>query len=311
MGFYVVGCFLNVIIKKETINQKGGKVMIGSNQNELERDEKIDVLHSIPFFIVHAIGIVGPFFTGISKVAVVVALSLYFIRMFFVTGIGHRYFSHKSYRVMVCPKVTQGLMAFLFTTCVQKGAVWWASHHRHHHKHSDKPEDVHSRKLRGLYWSHIGWILCPKYHSTNEKLVGDLKKYPELMFFERFHLLGPVVLAVLCAILGLWLGPQWGTSWIQMLVVGFFTSTVLLWHGTFAINSFAHMIGSQRFNTGDESRNSFFLAILTLGEGWHNNHHHAQNREAQALMWWEYPFDVTHCIIRIAELAGFVQIKKR
>jgi stearoyl-CoA desaturase (delta-9 desaturase) len=286
--------------------------MIGSDTSALASSERMDWLRATPFFLIHAVGIIGPFFVGISPIAVFVAISLYFIRMFFVTGFIHRYFSHRAFEIRLWPRFTQWLMAFLSTTVVQKGVVWWASHHRHHHAHSDEPDDVHSNYLRGFFWSHVGWVLCPRFHSVDETRARDWMKYPEIMWFEKRqnHLVGPVFLATVCGGLGAFFGEAWNTSFSQMIVWGFFTSTVVLYHGTFAINSLAHMWGKRRYNTGDQSKNSLFLAIITLGEGWHNNHHYDQNRAAQAVTRFEYFFDWTYWGLWVMQFFGVIRIKK-
>jgi stearoyl-CoA desaturase (delta-9 desaturase) len=185
----------------------------------------------------------------------------------------------------------QFVMAFGGGTAAQKGALWWAAHHRHHHKHSDDPEDVHSPK-RGFWWSHMGWILCDKYHETRVDLIKDFARYPELRFIDRHHLLPPVLLALGCFLLGGWSG----------LVGGFFLSTAVLYHGTFVINSVTHIWGSRRYVTSDTSRNSLLLSLITLGEGWHNNHHYYQRSTRQGFFWWE--IDITYYLLRLLSWAG-------
>ena len=277
--------------------------MIGSNQNELAPGERFVWRYTLPIFLIWGVGVVGPFFTGVSVVAVGVAIWLYFLRMFFITGFYHRYFSHLSYKV---GRVMQFCMACCGCTAMQKGPIWWPSHHRHHHQHSDTPDDVHSCKLRGLWWSHVGWILCRKFHSVNEATVPDLLKFPELRWLDRdYHHLWPVaLLALACFGFGSWLGADWGTSGWQMLIWGFFISTVVLFHATSTINSLAHLMGRKRYKTGDESRNSFFLAIITMGEGWHNNHHHYPATVRQGFYWWE--IDLTYYILRLFEKLGII-----
>lgn len=178
----------------------------------------------------------------------------------------------------------QFMMAFGGGSCAQRGVIWWAAHHRQHHKASDTPGDPHQASL-GLYWSHVGWLLAHNNDYTSTVNVEDLKKYPELVWLDKYHLVPPVTLALLCLAIG---GPS-------MLIVGFFLSTVILWHGTFTINSLSHYWGKVRYNTGDTSRNNAILAIITMGEGWHNNHHHYQASARQGFFWWE--IDLSYYIL--------------
>ena len=245
---------------------------------------------TIPFVLVH-LACFGAIWTGVSLQALWVAVALYFIRMWAITAGYHRYFSHRSYKTN---RVMQFLIAFLGQTSAQRGAIWWAAVHRHHHLHSDTPEDVHSPGLFGFWYSHFGWIFNPKNREPNPETVRDLTQYRELVILNKTNyapafLLGFVV----------WL---WG-GW-PMLVVGFFWSTVAVYHGTFAINSLAHVWGSQRYLTGDDSRNNFFLALITLGEGWHNNHHHYQSSTRQGFRWWE--IDISYYILKVMSWFGLV-----
>jgi len=255
------------------------------------------------FWAVHA-ACFAAFWVGVSWVAVAVCLGLYLIRMFAITGIYHRYFSHRSYQTS---RVMQFLFALLGTTAAQKGPIWWASHHRHHHRHSDTEEDIHSPIVHGIYFAHVGWVLSSQFLEPRLELVKDLTKYPELRTLEKYNLVPPVLLGVATFFLGTWLQsayPQLGTSGPQMLVWGFFISTVLLYHGTFCINSFTHLIGKRRFPSTDHSRNNLFLALITLGEGWHNNHHYYPGSERQGFYWWE--IDISHYILTMMSWLGLV-----
>ena len=245
---------------------------------------------TIPFILVH-LACFGAIWTGVTLQALWVAVTLYFVRMWAITAGYHRYFSHRSYKTN---RVMQFFIAFLGQTSAQRGAIWWAAVHRHHHLHSDTPEDVHSPGLFGFWYSHFGWIFNPKNSKPNAETVRDLTQYRELVILNKTNyapafLLGFVV----------WL---WG-GW-PMLVVGFFWSTVAVYHGTFAINSLAHVWGSQRYLTGDDSRNNFFLALITLGEGWHNNHHHYQSSTRQGFRWWE--IDISYYILKVMSWFGLV-----
>ncbi|TVR03772.1 MAG: acyl-CoA desaturase [Deltaproteobacteria bacterium] len=221
---------------------------------------------------------------GFSWQGVALCIGSYALRMFGVTAGYHRYFSHRSYKA---GRVMQFLLAFLAQTSAQKGVLWWASHHRHHHWHSDKPTDVHSPKQHGFWWSHVGWVLSGAWDETDRERVRDLTKYPELVWLDRHHLLPPLLYAAaLFAIWG-WAGIVWG----------FLISTVLLWHGTFTINSLSHVFGRRVYDTTDTSRNNWLLAIITLGEGWHNNHHFFQRSTAQGFRWYE--FDATYLTLKV------------
>ncbi len=270
---------------------------------EREKPEKIDLGRCVPFAILH-IGCLGVIWTGWSWTAVAVAVALYIIRMFAVTGFYHRYFCHRAYHTS---RVGQFIFALIGLTAVQRGPLWWASVHRHHHAHSDEEVDAHTPVLKGFLWSHIGWLTSSRNFPTDYRLVRDLAKYPELRFLNRFDLIGPLILVVLLALLGWGLAtfaPSLGTNAWQLIVWGFFISTTVLFHATCAVNSFAHTLGSKRFDTGDESRNSFLLAIITLGEGWHNNHHHFQSSARQGFYWWE--IDISYYIIRTLAALGIV-----
>jgi len=223
------------------------------------------------------------------------------IRMFFVTGFYHRYFSHRSFKAT---RPVQFLMALAGATTVQRGALWWAAHHRHHHKFSDQPEDVHSPIQHHFLWSHIGWITSRRNFPTDFDAIPDLAKFPELRFLDRFDTLIPILMATCLFFIGVWLPESWGTSGSQMLVWAFFVSTVLLFHGTCTINSLTHLFGAKRYKTGDESRNSLILALITLGEGWHNNHHYYQNSTRQGFYWWE--IDITFYTLKVLSLFRIV-----
>jgi stearoyl-CoA desaturase (delta-9 desaturase) len=247
-------------------------------------------LGSTLFFGLHA-SVLLAFVVGVSWTAVALCVAMFVVRMFGITGGFHRYFSHRSFKTS---RVFQFMLAWLATSAGQKGVLWWSAHHRHHHRHSDKPEDVHSAKLHGFYWSHLGWILSPEYVEYDASKVKDLTKYPELRWLDKWHFLPPLTLAIaIFAIFG-----------FQGLVWGFCISTVFLYHATFAINSFCHVFGNQRFETGEASKNSFWLAIPTLGEGWHNNHHHYPSSTRQGIYWWE--IDPTYYVLKMLSWVGIV-----
>jgi stearoyl-CoA desaturase (Delta-9 desaturase) len=149
--------------------------------------------------------------------------------------------------------------------------------HRHHHLHSDTENDGHSPRHKGFLYSHVGWIFARRNDSVDLSKVADLARFPELRFLHKFEVVPALALAAVCFFVAGWSG----------LVVGFFWSTALVYHATFCINSLAHVSGSTRYVTGDDSRNNWLLALLTMGEGWHNNHHAFQSSARQGFRWWE------------------------
>lgn len=224
---------------------------------------------------------------------VALALGSYFVRMVVVTAAYHRYFSHRSFKTS---RPFQFLLAVAAQTAGQKGVIWWASHHRWHHKHSDTPRDVHSARLRGFWYAHIGWVLSSDWSETEPALVKDLERFPELRLLNR-----GVMDIVPMAALGLGFLLLGG---LHAFVWGFLVSSVLVWHGSFVINSLSHLIGRRRYETSDDSRNSFVLAVLTSGEGWHNNHHRFPTSARQGLRWWE--IDVTYYALWVLARLGLV-----
>jgi stearoyl-CoA desaturase (Delta-9 desaturase) len=256
---------------------------------ERTEEERISAGRNLPYLAIHLIPLLA-FWTGVSRADVLLCVALYCARIFFITGVYHRYFAHRSYKM---GRAMQFVMAVGGTLAIQKGPLWWAGHHRHHHKYSDQHNDVHS-PLKGLFWSHMGWIMCRKYDPTPTELIKDFAKYPELRWLDRYHLVPPTVLGVIVFLAGGW----------SALVVGFFGSTVLCWHGTYLINSLAHLIGRRRYVTTDTSRNSLVLALLTFGEGWHNNHHYYQSSANQGFFWWE--IDISYYILKVLCWVGLV-----
>jgi len=274
-----------------------------TGEDEAAPSESIDWVRVLPFLGMH-VACLGVFWVGFSWAALWVALGLYALRMFAITGFYHRYFSHKAFKTS---RPVQFLFALVGAASVQRGPLWWASHHRNHHRHSDTERDFHSPVQHGFIWSHMGWFLTPRGFRTDWAAIPDLQRYPELRWLDRFDLLVPVLLAVALFALGGWLEaahPALGTSGPQMLVWGFFVSTVVLFHVTVTINSLAHKLGSRRYDTADNSRNNWLLALLTFGEGWHNNHHHFPGSARQGFRWWE--LDATYYALRLMALLGLV-----
>jgi stearoyl-CoA desaturase (delta-9 desaturase) len=254
----------------------------------------INWLSSTPFILCQFVPLLAVF-TGITAQAVILGVVLYWTRVFFITGGYHRYFSHRSYKLA---RVPQFLMAFGGITCAQKGPLWWASHHREHHRYSDTDRDPHSPQ-KGFWWSHVGWIMCDEYGGYNHEIIRDFEKYPEIKWLNDHDWIGPWMLAVASWLIAGWSG----------LVVGFFGSTVLLWHSTFLVNSLSHISGRRRYVTSDTSRNNPLVAFLTMGEGWHNNHHHYPSCARQGFYWWE--FDATYYVLRVLSWLHIVKDLKQ
>ncbi len=253
-------------------------------------DERMQWITSIPYLGMHVASL-SAFWLGATFWDVALCIGLYYFRMFGITAGYHRYFSHRSYKTS---RAFQFILALIGTLSLQKGVLWWAAHHRIHHKHSDDEHDIHSPVQRGLYWAHQGWILCKKYTATDWARITDFAKYPELRWLNEHYIIPPATAGVILYLIGGW----------HFFVWGGIVSTVLLWHGTFTINSLSHVWGSRRYKTSDDSRNNPILAILTMGEGWHNNHHHYQSTANQGFFWWEV--DLSYYILKALSVVGIV-----
>ncbi len=268
-----------------------------------EEAERIDWLRVLPFLLMH-VACLSVIWVGWSPVAVAVAVALYGLRMLAITGFYHRYFSHKAFKTS---RPVQFVFAVLGASAAQRGPLWWAAHHRHHHAHADQETDAHSPHHRGFWYSHMAWFMNRKNHRTRHELVRDLSRYPELRFLDRYAMLVPALLAVTLFLTGTALehfAPGLGTNGWQLLVWGFVISTVVLYHATFTVNSMAHTFGRRRYATKDDSRNNLWLALLTFGEGWHNNHHHFPGSARQGFFWWEV--DLTWYWLRLMQAMGLI-----
>jgi stearoyl-CoA desaturase (Delta-9 desaturase) len=264
---------------------------------------RIDWLRVVPFIGLH-LACLGVLWVGMSRTALLVALGTYLVRMFAITAFYHRYFAHRTFRTT---RTLQFLFACLGATSVQRGPLWWAAHHRRHHLHADTPQDPHSPR-HGLLRSHMLWFLTAEGFRTHWQRIPDLARYPELRWLDRYDIVVPIGFAVFLYAAGALLAhlaPQLGVTGGQLLIWGFFVSTVVLFHATVTINSLAHRFGTRRFDTPDDSRNNVWLALLTFGEGWHNNHHFFPGSARQGFLWWEV--DLTYCGLRLMALLGLVQ----
>ena len=256
------------------------------------RANSTDIVYpsTLPFILVHLVCF-AVIWTGFQTTDLMLCGVLYAIRMFGITAGYHRYFSHRSFKTS---RVFQFLLAVVGQASAQQDALWWAAKHREHHRYADTPQDVHSPLQNGFWFAHVGWIFSATKRQADYRLMKDFMKYPELVWLNRHKHLPPALLGVV-----VWLVAGWSG-----LVVGFFISTVLLFHSTFAINSLAHLIGKQSYVTGDDSRNNWFLALITFGEGWHNNHHYFQSSTRQGFHWWQ--IDFTYYVLKLISFFGIV-----
>ena len=265
--------------------------------------QRVQWLRVTPFFLMHA-ACLFVLYVGWSWAAVGVAVTVHFARVFGLTAFYHRYFSHRAFRTS---RIVQFLGALLGNMAGQRGPIWWAAHHRHHHRASDTVNDIHSPGQQGFIWSHMLWFMSREGYETDTRVVKDWLKFPELRFLDRFDFLAPLLLAISMYGLGAFLQRVWpslNTNGPQLLIWGFVVSTVTLYHVTFAINSLAHKFGSVRYPTNDDSRNNLWLALITFGEGWHNNHHYFPSSARQGFRWWEV--DISYYILVVMSWLGLV-----
>ena len=264
---------------------------------------RFNLLRLLPFILLH-LGCLLVLLTGVSSTALITCLVLYWLRLFAITAFYHRYFSHRAYKTS---RGWQFIFALLGNMAAQRGPLWWAAHHRSHHLYADTEQDLHSPVRRGFWWSHAGWFTCDASFRTQFQRIKDFARYPELRWLDRYDTAAPVLLLLVLYMSGALLEryqPQLHTNGLQLVVWGFFISTVLLFHSTVTINSLGHIWGKKRFATRDESRNNALLALLTLGEGWHNNHHRFPVSARQGFYWWE--LDITWLLLKLMSFAGII-----
>lgn len=202
------------------------------------------------------------FTTGLSLGAIAWVVGWYGIRMLATTAIYHRLLTHKSYQT---PKLVLWLGCVVGAAAGQMGPSWWKAHHLTHHQHADQPLDPHSpvmppQGVNRLYWSQGGWLLSRQFFPA--KLPVDVEQDAFLRGLDRLHFLPLIALCLL----------SYGIGGVEYLGA-FCLSTTLLFHGVQTVNSLSHLAGKRPFSTHDDSRNNAFVAVLTLGEGWHNLHH--------------------------------------
>ncbi len=251
---------------------------------------------TIGYVAIH-VACLATLWVGASATDLAVCGGSYLIRMFGLSAGYHRYFAHRAFKTS---RVGQFLLALLGTLGVQRGALWWASRHRHHHRYSDTEDDIHSPLHQGFAYSHSGWFLDRRNEATDLARVQDLAKFPELIWLENWNVVPVLAYGSLV----------WLAFGLSGFVWGFCVSTVLLWHAIHAIGSFGHRFGGyRRFATTDNSRNKWFLGIVLLGEGWHNNHHFYPASARAGCRWWEIdPVYWVLCLLRWAGLVWDVRV---
>lgn len=248
-------------------------------------------ISKIMFVFMH-LSLLSVFFVPLTGTSIVLCVGFYYLRMFGITAGHHRGLSHLSYK---SKRWLRFMLAWLGCSAMQRGPIWWVANHRNHHRFSDTKKDPHSPRILGFWYAHVGWIFYEKVDENDFSGAKDLLKCPELCWLEKFHWVPGLSLLLIAFLIDGLSGVVWG----------FVVSTILLYHGTFFVNSVCHLFGSQRFNTNDDSRNNFWVAIIfTLGEGWHNNHHHRPARAKQGLVWWE--LDFSYYLLWLMSLTGLV-----
>ncbi|MCY6492509.1 acyl-CoA desaturase [Leptolyngbya sp. GGD] len=251
---------------------------------------KIDYL-TTGFMVAIHIGALFAFLPGnFSWSAVGLAIFLHWLTGGLGITLGwHRLMSHRSFQV---PKWLEYTLVFFGSLAMQGGPIWWIGLHRHHHLYSDQPNDHHD-STKGFWWSHMEWMLRD-VPAENEipKFTKDIADDKFYQFLENYFALLQVALGVLLYAIGGWSFVTWGI----------FVRLVLVYHCTWLVNSATHKFGYRTYDSGDQSTNCWWVALLVYGEGWHNNHHAFQYSARHGLKWWE--IDITWMTIRLLEVLG-------
>ncbi len=268
-----------------------------------KKDGKVEWFRCLPYVAIH-LAALSAFFYPVTIPCILIATFSYLIRMFAITAFYHRYFSHRTFKT---GRLVQFIGAFVACSSGQRGPLWWAAHHRRHHRHSDTEEDMHSPHTNSFLWSHTLWFMTDYAVPTFKGEIKDWLKFKELDFLNRFDWIPVVMLASGCYVLGesVWFHNWTGLSGMTTLIWGFLVPSIILYHATFAVNSVAHLFGKRRYNTKDGSRNNFLLALLTLGEGWHNNHHFYPASASQGFR--KREIDLTYYGLKIMSYLGLVR----
>lgn len=243
------------------------------------------------------------FAVGASKVAVAAFLITTTAQIFGITTGFHRLLAHQAFKTS---RVFRFLLAGLGVLAGQNGPLWWVSHHRQHHGHADADGDTHSPR-GSFFWGHMGWLFSPRCIPYRHELVRDLDRLPEMRWLERHSYVVTLGYAFAMFLLGeAWgrLDPEAGTSGAQLVLWGSVLSTVFCYHAIWSANSVGHRFGTRRFPTHDNSRNNLLVSLVTLGDGWHHNHHFCPWSARHGFRWWE--IDVNYAVLRLLAWAGVV-----
>ncbi len=261
------------------------------------KNDKINWITSIALILFH-LGAVGALFMFTWKALAITAV-LYWMGIGFGIGMGyHRLHTHRSYRV---PKFIEYFFAVCGTLTLEGGPIFWVATHRVHHQNSDHAGDPHSPHDGG-FWAHMGWIIFGDSKHNNTQLMSryapDLARDRFYLWLNSYHYVPLVALGLILL----------ATGGIRMVLWGVCLRVVVGLHATWLVNSATHMWGSRRFITRDDSRNSWWVALLTFGEGWHNNHHAHPTSARHGLAWYE--LDITWLQIRFLQLVGLARSVK-
>lgn len=274
-------------------------------------------VYLLPIVAIHALALLAfvPWLFSWTGLAVMVLGVHVFGNMGINLGY-HRLLTHRSFQV---PKWLEYCFTVSALCCMQDTPTRWVATHRLHHNHADEPEDPHSPLLGGFVWSHIGWLFrrTSGVHdiAVYQKYARDLLADPFYMYLEKRPIwVGWIYLghAGLFFLAGLFAGRWWSGNWehglqfgASLFVWGVMVRTVAVWHITWSVNSLTHLFGYRTFSTEENSRNNWLVALVSAGEGWHNNHHWDPASASVQHRWWE--FDATYYTIRLLERMGLAR----
>jgi stearoyl-CoA desaturase (delta-9 desaturase) len=270
-------------------------MQLESMPNSPENQSKLNGVITGFFIAIHGLALLAPWCFSWSALGVMLLLHWFLGSIGICLGY-HRLLSHRSFQV---PKWLEYAIALIGASALQGGPIFWIAGHRLHHAYTeDEIKDPYSAR-KGFWWSHLLWMIYPRPEFFNKELyqrfAPDLARDPFYCWLDRYSLLMQVPLAVVLYLLGGW----------SFIVYGVFVRIVLLWHSTWLINSVTHMWGYKTFPTQDNSRNLWWAAIFTYGEGWHNNHHAYPNVAKAGWRWWE--LDMTWWAIWVLKTVGLAK----